>query len=609
MIQGTEFHTAIHALSQRLGGYRANLAHRKCAMVITLYPGSRSISVAKYTKGPGGKKVDTYRVIGRASTRTGSFIDPIPFCDNVEYTFTDSKKRAVYLSQILAQPYSANEDVRLVYEFLSSPDYGDRIAEETGVPFEDIVKELSSAENKSSVIAFEVNGQLLSDKYLEETVLIRDTSNGEDVMALDRITGEYTLCTRRSLPKISVLNTVLTSCAMESANPSGIGTGDTFLMSSETMSRIVQTIERLAMDPKHSTSVGDSLFLCWGDNEMVDPFCEIVSNMIGFAKYNDSTSDVSDDDEDEDTVDEQPKRNTEAKADSGLEYDSIYEHFKSIKSGIPSNAELKGNIYVAKLAKNIPGRHTIAYCQYMPASELVKNIDQFFHDTELVSNSKFDRKYYGAYQLVLGMYPKKEAYRNTDKQALVDSIIYGKSVPLNIVRNVLARLGSCNKKRPVKHSRLALLKAAYNHTARLSNQKEITTMLDTSNTSIAYNLGRFLAIAGYVQRKVNPKVNQPVDLKFYTRLSQGSKLTFAMVNEKLMYYYGQLNTKEANRPFVQWIKGIHNSVVDAIGSDFGQVTDSFKIQFALGYHQQDQWFYTKRSDQEPETEAVVESQS
>lgn len=257
--------------------------------------------------------------------------------------------------------------------------------------------------------------------------------------------------------------------------------------------------------------------------------------------------------------------------------------------------------HVLGLAPNA-ARISIRFYHCITLQELGQRIAQHFDDLALV-RGPYDARYPSLFRLLTAVALQNKADNIPPNLggAVVDAILGGPNVPYPSLW-LNAAVGRCRAEHTVNYLRAAAIKACLNRQQRhaalssppLAPEKEFLPMLDLSNTSPAYRLGRLFAALEKIQEEASPGLNATIRDRYYGAASSTPVAVFTTL----------LRLKNAHLKKLS--PGRTAAFEKLLGEVLGPVTDFPKHlplpdqgRFALGYYHQRQDFFTKKTDDNP----------
>lgn len=321
----------------------------------------------------------------------------------------------------------------------------------------------------------------------------------------------------------------------------------------------------------------------------------VVSAVIASPMGDKALKNYGFNDEDEASEMEAPVEETEADDKSARTAELVYNAYMNLWNGkygnIDSNATMTlYTIHCGQARWSVTDEHTLT------VNELRANMDRWFKDTT-VSNEHFS-----VWELARSMCAPKEKVMPSMYEAIFMAALFGKTLPSLFLRKVTTRITANTG--VAKRAQLGLMKLVYNQYARNNNLKEITTMLDHTNKSYPYNLGRLMALTEYAQKKLNPKVTATISLsKSKIAVVRPTFCESALQDGFNRIYLPAIIKRENandNTPRVSaWLAKIHDEINEGLVDPFvRRMTPTEQCLFHHGFRAQMNDFYVKRNNNE-----------
>ena len=272
--------------------------------------------------------------------------------------------------------------------------------------------------------------------------------------------------------------------------------------------------------------------------------------------------------------------------------------FSSINTGKLAGPDGDTRFHVLGLAPNA-ARISIRFYHALPLRELSACIVQHFKDVELIRGPN-DPQYPSLFRLLAAVAVQNKADNIPPNLggAVVDAIFAGinaryPSLWLNTA------VGRCRAEQNVTYLRAAGIKACLNRQIRrfaISSiqsvpEKEFLPMLDLSNISPAYRLGRLFSVLEKIQEESSPGLNATIRDRFYGAASSTPVAVFTTLLRLKNAHLKKLSIGRA-ASFEKLLGEILSLVVDF--PKHLPLPDQGR--FALGYYHQRQDFFTKKPD-------------
>jgi CRISPR-associated protein Csd1 len=165
-----------------------------------------------------------------------------------------------------------------------------------------------------------------------------------------------------------------------------------------------------------------------------------------------------------------------------------------------------------------------------------------------------------------------------------------------------AAVQRCCAEQRVTYLRAATIKACINrskhsgNTNRHESESEMTKMLDTTNSSAGYRLGRLFAVLEKVQEEASPGLNATIRERYYGAASSSPVSVFTTLLRLKNHHLAKLD----NRGRAVNLEKLIGEIVDGIGDFPAHLPLADQGRFALGYYHQRQAFFTRNT---PSTDA------
>lgn len=292
--------------------------------------------------------------------------------------------------------------------------------------------------------------------------------------------------------------------------------------------------------------------------------------------------------------------------DPDLHAQRVKELLRAVQSGTFNGTRGENAFFVLGLAPNA-ARLSVRFWYEAPLSAIAARIVQWFEDLRIARGPR-DPEYPGLYRLLssVAVLEKTENVPPRLGGDLMASVFAGTPLPRTWLNLAVQR---CRTQHQVNHLRAAIIKA---YLLRASSSRgeqgkrhlEIQPMLDPSNPSSAYRLGRLFAVLEKVQEEANPGLNTTIRERYYGAASTAPVAVFPTLLRLKNHHLAKLD----NRGRVVKFERILGDIVAGL--------DGFPVHldmvgqglFAVGYYHQRQDFFTKPeatvSKQEAETTNV-----
>ncbi len=289
--------------------------------------------------------------------------------------------------------------------------------------------------------------------------------------------------------------------------------------------------------------------------------------------------------------------------------------FQAIQSGQHGGLDDNNRFHVLGLAPNA-ARISIRFYHCLPLAELGERIRQHFNDLEMVRGD-YDPQYPSLKRLLQAvcLSTSSQPFGDIDRLppnlggAIVDAVFAGPDVPYPSLW-LNAAVGRCRaeqakktqhgKQAPnVTYARAAVIKACLNRQIRRSSvtpthqtpEKEFLPMLDLTNPSPAYRMGRLFAALEKIQEEASPGLNATIRDRYY---GAASSTPVAVFTTLLRLKNSHLKKLPLGRGL--WFEKLLGEILGTVADFPKHLPLSDQGRFALGYYHQRQDFFTKKSD-------------
>lgn len=284
---------------------------------------------------------------------------------------------------------------------------------------------------------------------------------------------------------------------------------------------------------------------------------------------------------------------------------------------------LKGRNYYSFNYKSCGGRSSFSNFKIKNLDDLFQNTIRFYDDS-LIKRTYFIKDgdlwnkksvcypIFNIYAILINCaMPKKEQdgrivpakfeqiekeFNTTQRQLLLNAITSGSQIPLIFCKKALANIKKyilANQAPPA--ILYQLLKVYVN---RSEQQKGETTLimptLNTKNKSVAYNLGRLLCVYEKIQEEAMKDVNTTIVDRFYSSASTSPAYVFGKLATTANYHFRKID----NQGLVKYYKKMLNEIAANIESFPKTLSIVEQSDFALGFYQQEQSLYEKKTNNE-----------
>lgn len=273
----------------------------------------------------------------------------------------------------------------------------------------------------------------------------------------------------------------------------------------------------------------------------------------------------------------------------------IHALFESIRSGRFDGARGENRFFVLGLGPNA-ARIAVRFWHAAPLHEIAEHIQKWFEDLA-VSRGPNDPAYPSLFRLLTAVAVQGKADNIPPNLAgdVMRSILAATPFPVTWLNAAVQR---CRAEQRVTYLRAAAIKACLNRTSRYRHEnrqlpeKEITPMLDTTNLSASYRLGRLFAVLEKVQEEASPGLNATIRDRYYGAASSTPVAVFTTLLRLKNHHLAKLENRGRAVNFEKLI----GEIVDGIGDFPGHLALPDQGRFALGYYHQRQAFFAKNTN-------------
>lgn len=266
---------------------------------------------------------------------------------------------------------------------------------------------------------------------------------------------------------------------------------------------------------------------------------------------------------------------------------SIYDKFRAVKDGKYNSEKLTGTVTCYRI-HCVQGRWSCNGEFSLDLESVCKNIETWYNDTMIAGRPQ------SPYGLLRSIIAPMDKVNWKDYDNLIHAILFGEPINRKILDKAVIRVRFSGKRATLKQ--LSIIKASYNNLARLNNQKELSNMLDKTNKSYAYNLGRLLAVGDYIQGKANATINTPVSGRLSNRACVTPVVCLKDLLARIQRYHEQCTKKVETRGAAIYAHKIMCEVLDNLkDTSKGRLTAEEEAELRIGLAQQTNDFYTKKT--------------
>jgi CRISPR-associated protein Csd1 len=267
---------------------------------------------------------------------------------------------------------------------------------------------------------------------------------------------------------------------------------------------------------------------------------------------------------------------------------------QAIHSGKFDGGRDDNRFFVLGLAPNA-ARISVRFWNAAPLKDIAKYVVAWFHDLEIARGPN-DPEYPSLFRLLTAVSVQGKADNIPPNLGgdLMRSILTGTPFPALWLNAAVQR---CRAEQRVTYLRAAAIKACLNRFIRRNdNEKEFQPMLDPSNTSTAYRLGRLFAVLEKIQEEASPGLNATIRDRYYGAASTTPVTVFTSL---LRLKNAHLKKLSAGRTV--WFEKQLGEVLGEVADFPAHLMLQDQGRFALGYYHQRQAFFTKNTNEQPVT--------
>lgn len=188
---------------------------------------------------------------------------------------------------------------------------------------------------------------------------------------------------------------------------------------------------------------------------------------------------------------------------------------------------------------------------------------------------------------------------------MMESILYGKAYPEYLLMTIVQRVKT-DTDIPFNAVRAGIIKACINRKNRLRGKKEeIGMALDKECTNEAYLCGRLFATLEQLQQSASGgNLNRTIKDAYFASAASKPALIFPKLIMLAQNHLKKLSGAEGYKD-VRYYNRLIEEIIDRLGTEFPEILSTRgQGSFMLGYYQQIQSFYTKKTDDVKQKEEV-----
>jgi len=277
--------------------------------------------------------------------------------------------------------------------------------------------------------------------------------------------------------------------------------------------------------------------------------------------------------------------------------------FAAIRSGQYGAAADANRFHILGLSPNA-ARISVRFYHCLPLEDLGGRIEQHFKDLELVRGS-YDPEYPSLKRLLQAVCLATATQPQGDIErvppnlggAILDAVFAGPDVPYPSLW-LNAAVGRCRAEQSVSYFRTAAIKACLNRQIRRANssssnppsEQEFLPMLDPTNPSPAYRMGRLFAALEKIQEEASPGINATIRDRYYGAASSTPVAVFTTLLRLKNAHLKKLATGRG-----VWFEKLLADILGEVADFPRQLPLPDQGRFALGYYHQRQDFFAKKT--------------
>lgn len=257
------------------------------------------------------------------------------------------------------------------------------------------------------------------------------------------------------------------------------------------------------------------------------------------------------------------------------------------------------HFYILGLAPNA-ARLSVRFFWQDTFTKLAKNVNAHYERLEITrpAYEKFDTLW--PYTLARSAVRFSKDWKKADEELqksfprlsgdLLTSILNDTRYPATLLNGTVQRIRA---EHDVTWARASVIKAYYSKNEDPLCPKEVLTVsVNKESTNIPYNLGRLFAVLERTQEAANPNINTTIKDRFFNSASATPSLVFPTLINLAQKHLAKLN--EGQR--IALDKSI-GELSDKLGETFPkQLMLAEQGAFQLGYYQQRQEYFKKKTD-------------
>ena len=261
----------------------------------------------------------------------------------------------------------------------------------------------------------------------------------------------------------------------------------------------------------------------------------------------------------------------------------------AVYSGQFDGGRGKNRFYVLGLAPNA-ARIAIRFWHAAPLHEIAQYVRQWFDDLNIVRSPR-DPEYPSLFRLLAAcaQQGKSDNIPPNLGGEIMRAILSGRPFPASWLNAAVQR---CRAEQNVSYLRAAAIKACLRRAQRFSQSsiaQEFAPMLDPTQNSPAYRLGRLFATLEKIQEEASPGLNATIRERYYGAASSTPVAVFTTLLRLKNHHLAKLSNRGRAVNFERLLGEIFDGLYDFPK----HLSLPEQGCFALGYYHQRQDFFSK----------------
>ena len=357
-------------------------------------------------------------------------------------------------------------------------------------------------------------------------------------------------------------------------------------------------------DPRHRLRIGDTTVVYWATlhdddvarlfSQAVDPDAERLERRRKRAELRKRGQRV--DKEEERALTLQDVKETDQRL-AGL--------FEAVRTGAPL-AEVpvtRAPFYVAGLAPNA-ARLSLRFFWQGEFGDVLSNLDAHYRRLR-IEHAPFEPAYLSPWRIVKeteNPHATKSPLSSILGSSLLDAMLTNGRYPEALAKNVVLRVQA---NRNVSYPQAAMLKA---YLIKNCNESEetMTAELNEQRDDAAYVLGRLFAVLENIQSCAQPSINATIRDRFLDSASSTPATTFPTLLDLANKHLRKLSHDGRTHNFAINRERLVEKLMTRAADAPLRFTMEDRFTFYVGYYQQRQAFFRKRTEDEASEEEVIE---